>query len=98
MPQIPGTDLIVSSLCLGGNVFGWTADEPTSRAVLDRYVDATPSTVSAFVDTAESYGDGVSEQFLGRWLTSHSQRDRVVVATKASRHHKEHPLSVSEIR
>lgn len=98
MPQIPGTDLTVSSLCLGGNVFGWTADEPTSRAVLDRYVDAIPSTVSPIVDTAESYGDGVSEQILGRWLTSHGQRDRVVVATKASRHNKERPLSATEIR
>jgi aryl-alcohol dehydrogenase-like predicted oxidoreductase len=88
MPQIPGTDLTVSSLCLGGNVFGWTADDATSRAVLDRYVDATPSTVSPFVDTAESYGDGASEQILGRWLRSHGQRDRVVVATKASRHNK----------
>ena len=98
MPQIPRTDLTVSSLCLGGNVFGWTADEATSRAVLDRYVDATPSTVSPFVDTAESYGDGASEQILGRWLRSHGQRDRVVVATKASRHNKEHPLSATEIR
>lgn len=98
MPQIPGTELTVSSLCLGGNVFGWTADEPTSRAVLDRYVDATPSSVSPIVDTAESYGDGFSEQILGRWLTSHGERDRVVVATKASRHDKAHPLSATEIR
>ncbi len=97
MPRIPGTDLIVSDLCLGGNVFGWTADEPTSRAVLDRYVDGTPSTMSPFVDTAESYGDGVSEQILGRWLVAHGQRDRVVVATKASRRGKEHPLSAAEI-
>ena len=36
MPQLPGTDLTVSELCLGGNVFGWTADEASSRAVLDR--------------------------------------------------------------
>ena len=98
MPRIPGTDLTVSDLCLGGNVFGWTADEPTSRAVLDRYVDATPSTVMPFVDTAESYGEGVSEQILGRWLSAHGQRDRVVVATKASRGSKEHPLSAKEIR
>lgn len=98
MPQIPGTDLNVSHLCLGGNVFGWTADEATSRAVLDRYVDGTSSTVSPFVDTAESYGDGVSEQILGRWLAAHGQRDRVVVATKASRGDKEHPLSAAEIR
>lgn len=98
MPQLPGTELTVSDLCLGGNVFGWTADEATSRAVLDRYVDATPSTVHPFVDTAESYGDGVSEQILGRWLASHGERDRVVVATKASRGDKEHPLSAAEIR
>ena len=58
MPQLPGTDLTVSDLCLGGNVFGWTADEPTSFAVLDRFLDATPSTQPPFVDTAESYGNG----------------------------------------
>ena len=52
MPQLPGTDLTVSPLCLGGNVLGWTADEPTSFALLDRYVDATPSTQAPFVDTA----------------------------------------------
>ena len=40
MPQLPGTDLTVSDLCLGGNVFGWTADAPTSFAVLDRFLDA----------------------------------------------------------
>ena len=60
MPRLPGTDFDVSDLCLGGNVFGWTADEPTSFALLDRYADATPSTVRPFVDTAESYGDGTS--------------------------------------
>ena len=65
MPQLPGTDLAVSDLCLGGNVFGWTADEATSFAVLDRFLDATPSTVRPFVDTAESYSDGRSEQRTG---------------------------------
>jgi aryl-alcohol dehydrogenase-like predicted oxidoreductase len=98
MPQLPGTDLTVSDLCLGGNVFGWTADEATSFAVLDRYVDATPSTVSPFVDTAESYGRGASERILGAWLTARGLRDRVVVATKASPLEKEHPLSAPEIR
>jgi len=98
MPQLPGTDLTVSSLCLGGNVFGWTADEPTSFAVLDRYVDATPSTERPFVDTAESYGDGTSERILGAWMAARGNRDSVVVATKASRMHKEHPLAAGEIR
>ncbi len=98
MPAIPGTDLAVSDLCLGGNVFGWTADEPTSFAVLDRFVDATVSTQSAFVDTAESYGRGASEEILGNWMAERGLRDRMVVATKASRLDKEHPLSAAEIR
>jgi aryl-alcohol dehydrogenase-like predicted oxidoreductase len=98
MPQLPGTDLTVSALCLGGNVFGWTADEPTSFAVLDRYVDATPGTGAPFVDTAESYGRGESERILGAWMAARGLRDRVVVATKASVLEKEHPLSAAEIR
>ncbi|MGZ6840200.1 MAG: aldo/keto reductase [Frankiaceae bacterium] len=98
MPQLPGTELTVSDLCLGGNVFGWTADEPTSFAILDRYLDATPSTVSPFVDTAESYTAGESERILGAWMADRGVRNRVVVATKASRTGKEHPLAAAEIR
>jgi aryl-alcohol dehydrogenase-like predicted oxidoreductase len=97
MPQLPGTDLTVSALCLGGNVFGWTADEPTCFAVLDRYADATPSTQAPIVDTAESYGRGESERILGAWMASRGTRDRVVVATKASPLDKDHPLSRGEI-
>src|SRR3712207_2886981 len=100
MPAIPGTDLTVSDLCLGGNVFGWTADEPTSFAVLDRYLDAAGAQ-PAFVDTAESYGNGTSERILGAWMADRGVRDRVVVATKASRRDsrgdKEHPLAAEEI-
>jgi aryl-alcohol dehydrogenase-like predicted oxidoreductase len=98
MPVIPGTDLTVSDLCLGGNVFGWTADEPTSFALLDRFTDATVSTLAPFVDTAESYGRGASEEILGNWMAERGLRDRMVVATKASRLEKEHPLSAAEIR
>jgi len=99
MPLIPGTDLTVSDLCLGGNVFGWTADEPTSFAILDRFLDATPSVQRPFVDTAESYGNGRSEQILGAWMAERGLRDRVVVATKASKRgaqgDKEHPLAAA---
>src|SRR3954464_8127628 len=98
VPRLPRTDLDVSDLCLGGNVFGWTADAATSFALLDRYVDATPSTVRPFVDTAESYGDGTSERILGDWMAARGTRDGVVVATKASRMAKEHPLAAAEIR
>jgi aryl-alcohol dehydrogenase-like predicted oxidoreductase len=98
MPRLPGTNLDVSDLCLGGNVFGWTADDATSFALLDRYADATPSTHRPFVDTAESYGAGASERILGEWMASRGARDRIVVATKASRGDKEHPLAAGEIR
>lgn len=98
MPQLPGTDLTVSELCLGANVFGWTADEPTAFAILDRFLDAVPSALGPFVDTAESYSNGESERMLGRWMAERGTRDRMVVATKASRMQKEHPLSAAEIR
>ena len=102
MPQLPGTNLSVSDLCLGGNVFGWTADEPTSFAVLDRFHDAVPSTLAPFVDTAESYGDGTSETIIGTWMAERGTRDRMVIATKASRQRggrpKEHPLAAGEIK
>jgi len=98
MPRLPGTDLDVSALCLGGNVFGWTADEATSFAVLDRFLDATPGAVRPFIDTAESYTAGRSEQIIGDWMASRGVADRVVVATKASRTGKEHPLAAAEIR
>src|SRR3954447_17332977 len=98
MPQLPGTDLTVSHLCLGANVFGWTADEPTSFAVLDRFLDATPSVLSPFVDTAESSRNGESERIIGRWMAERGTRDRMTIATKASRLEKDHPLSAAEIR
>src|SRR3954466_15482306 len=98
MPALPGTDLTVSDLCLGGNVFGWTADGATSFALLDRFHDAVPSTRSPFVDTAEMYGNGASETILGNWMAERGVRDRMVVATKASPGEKEHPLSAPEIR
>jgi len=77
--------LSVSPLCLGGNVFGWTADEATSHALLDRYAEAGGN----FIDTANVYSSwvaghvgGESEGVLGRWLRKSGQRDRMIVATK----------------
>ncbi|MEU4806778.1 aldo/keto reductase [Actinosynnema sp. NPDC023587] len=85
MTNLGTSDLDVSRLCLGGNVFGWTADEDDSYAVLDAYAAAGGD----FVDTADAYsawGDGhvggESETIIGGWLRSRGNRDRVVVATK----------------
>jgi aryl-alcohol dehydrogenase-like predicted oxidoreductase len=74
------TDLDVFPLCLGGNVFGWTADEEESRAVLDAYVAGGGN----FVDTANSYlvEHGRSETIIGRWLAERGNRDELVIATK----------------
>jgi aryl-alcohol dehydrogenase-like predicted oxidoreductase len=74
------TDLDVFGICLGGNVFGWTADEPQSRAVLDAYIGAGGN----FIDTANSYlvEHGRSETIIGRWLADRGNRDQIVLATK----------------
>nr|WP_269809983.1 aldo/keto reductase [Kineosporia rhizophila] len=83
--MIPRTDLDVYPLCLGGNVFGWTADEQQSFAVLDAYVAGGGN----FVDTAEGYSHwapgnvgGESETIIGNWLARRGRRDDVVIATK----------------
>jgi aryl-alcohol dehydrogenase-like predicted oxidoreductase len=67
----------VSELCLGAMSFGRESDERTSHAMLERFVEAGGN----FIDTANVYSTGVSEEILGRWLAKHT-RDDFVVATK----------------
>jgi aryl-alcohol dehydrogenase-like predicted oxidoreductase len=78
MTKIADTELDVFPLCLGGNVFGWTADEEASFAVLDAYAEAGGN----FIDTADIYASGESEKILGRWLARRGRRDDMVIATK----------------
>jgi len=78
MTRIAGTDLDVFPLCLGGNVFGWTADEDASFAVLDAYAEAGGD----FIDTADLYAGNESERIIGRWLARRGRRDDIVIATK----------------
>ena len=76
----------VAPLALGGNVFGWTADEPTSFDILDAFVDAGGN----MVDSADVYSawvpgnkGGESETVIGNWLRRDpAKRDKVVIATK----------------
>ena len=80
MTRLGRTGLDVFPLCLGGNVFGWTADETESYAVLDAYVAAGGN----FIDTANSYlvEHGRSETIIGRWFADRGNRDQIVLATK----------------
>jgi aryl-alcohol dehydrogenase-like predicted oxidoreductase len=78
MTKIADTELDVFPLCLGGNVFGWTADEEASFAVLDAYAEAGGN----FIDTADIYAGGESEKIIGRWLARRGRRDDIVIATK----------------
>jgi aryl-alcohol dehydrogenase-like predicted oxidoreductase len=81
MANFGSTDLDVSDLCLGGNVFGWTADEDASFGVLDAYVAAGGN----FIDTADTYmrpNMGISETIIGRWMAARGNRDALVIATK----------------
>jgi aryl-alcohol dehydrogenase-like predicted oxidoreductase len=78
MRKLGRTALSVTSLCFGGNVFGWTADEQHSVAVLDAYVDGGGN----FIDTADTYSVGESESILGRWMAARKNRSRVIIATK----------------
>jgi aryl-alcohol dehydrogenase-like predicted oxidoreductase len=77
--------LSCAPLALGGNVFGWTADEAASRDILDAFVDRGFS----LIDTADTYSTwapghsgGESETIIGRWLKATGKRDRVLIATK----------------
>jgi aryl-alcohol dehydrogenase-like predicted oxidoreductase len=79
------SDVEVSPLAFGGNVFGWTIDEPTSMRLLDRFVGEGFN----FIDTADMYSrwvpghlGGESETIIGKWLKKSGKRANVVIATK----------------
>ena len=85
MAALGRTNLDVFGICLGGNVFGWTADEPQSRAILDAYAGAGGN----FIDTANSYlvEHGRSETIIGRWIAGCGNREEIVLATKVGGGH-----------
>src|SRR6266436_4404357 len=101
MTRIPLTDLNVFPLSLGGNVFGWTANEQQSFAVLDAYAAAGGN----FIDTADMYScwvpgnsGGESETIIGRWMSTRGNRGEMIVATKVGMHPKFSGLSPNTIR
>ena len=79
------TGLEIAPLVFGGNVFGWTADEATSFALLDAFIGHGFNAI----DTADVYSrwapgnaGGKSETIIGNWLKNRGNRDRVVIVTK----------------
>jgi aryl-alcohol dehydrogenase-like predicted oxidoreductase len=101
MARIGSTKLEVFPLALGGNVFGWTADEKTAFAVLDAYAAAGGN----FIDTADVYSawapgnsGGESETIIGRWLSTRGNREKIIIGTKVGMHPKLSGLSPATIR
>ncbi len=83
--MLGNSDLEVTTLCFGGNVFGWTIDEAQSFKILDAYFEGGGN----FIDTADTYSvwvpghiGGESETIIGKWMKARGNRDQVIVATK----------------
>jgi aryl-alcohol dehydrogenase-like predicted oxidoreductase len=76
--QLGRTGVRVSKLCLGTMSFGGSTDEPEAKRIIDEAIEAGVN----FIDTADVYGRGVSEEFTGRALVENGHRDGVVLATK----------------
>ncbi len=85
--RLGNSALEVAPLMFGGNIFGWTVDEPTSFKLLDAFMDAGFN----FIDTANSYSrwveghpGGESETILGKWMKTRGNRNQVILATKVA--------------
>ncbi|MGV6490868.1 aldo/keto reductase [Stenotrophomonas rhizophila] len=98
--ELGRSGLQVAPIAFGGNVFGWSADEKTSFALLDAFVDAGFN----LVDTADAYSawvpgnaGGESETILGRWFKHSGKRDKVVLATKVAKWAERPGLSADNI-
>ena len=83
--KLGNTDLLVSPITFGGNVFGWTIDEAKSFEILDAFVEAGFN----FIDTADVYSrwkpgnkGGESEAIIGNWMKSRNNRNKIILATK----------------
>ena len=98
---LPKTDLQISSLCLGGNVFGWSADEATSKTILSDFY----STGGNFIDTADVYSEwksgntgGDSETIIGNWMQESGNRDHLIIGTKVAKYSKRPGLNADNIK
>jgi len=100
MIKLANTDLTIYPLCLGGNVFGYSADKDNSEAVLSFYADNGGN----FIDTADMYSQwapghigGESETIIGNWMKKRGNRDQMIIATKVGKLDTKPGLSPSNI-
>ena len=100
MIKLANTDLTVYPLCLGGNVFGYSADKQNSEAVLSFYADNGGN----FIDTADMYSQwapghigGESETIIGDWMKKRGNREQMIIATKVGKLDTKPGLSPSNI-
>jgi aryl-alcohol dehydrogenase-like predicted oxidoreductase len=99
--KLPGTNVEVSSLCLGTMNFGQQCDEANAHEQLDY---ATAQGIN-FIDTAEMYPvppekekQGMTEEFIGRWLKKRGKRDDLVIATKVSSRNQAGPMRTRDAK
>jgi aryl-alcohol dehydrogenase-like predicted oxidoreductase len=86
--KLGNSGLEVAPLAFGGNVFGWTADEPASFALLDAFVAAgfnLIDTADVYSRWVEGHSGGESETIIGKWLKRSGNRSKVVIATKVGK-------------
>jgi len=83
--KLGNTDLLVSPITFGGNVFGWTLDEKNSFEILDGFIDAGFN----LIDTADVYSrwkpgnsGGESEKIIGNWIKARNNRNKIILTTK----------------
>ena len=91
----------IAPMVFGGNVFGWTADEPTSFALLDRFVERgfhAIDTADVYAAWAEGNSGGESETVIGNWLARRKRRDDVVLMTKVGMLEARKGLSAANIQ
>ena len=101
MIKLANTDLTIYPLCLGGNVFGYSADKQNSEAVLSFYADNGGN----FIDTADMYSQwapghigGESETIIGDWMAKRGNRQKMIIATKVSKLDTRPGLKATNIR
>src|SRR5271155_3472893 len=80
------TGVKVTPLCLGTMNFGGRSDPAESIRILDHYVELGGN----FIDTANVYNDGRSEEIIGDWLKQRGLRDRIVLSTKVHGRRSQH--------